>query len=38
MSEDDASRQSDLVQKATDQHVGEVDTALATKEKEIMQV
>ncbi|MCX7341573.1 MAG: ribosome recycling factor [Hyphomicrobiales bacterium] len=38
MSEDDASRQSDQVQKATDQSVAEVDAALATKEKEIMQV
>lgn len=38
MSEDDAARQSDQVQKATDQTVGEVDAALVTKEKEIMQV
>jgi ribosome recycling factor len=38
MSEDDAARQSDQVQKATDQSVSDIDTALATKEKEIMQV
>jgi ribosome recycling factor len=38
MSEDDSARQSDLVQKATDQSVGDVDSALASKEKEIMQV
>jgi ribosome recycling factor len=38
MSEDDSARQADQVQKATDQSVAEVDTALATKEKEIMQV
>lgn len=38
MSEDDAARQSEQVQKATDQHVSEVDAALVTKEKEIMQV
>lgn len=38
MSEDDASRQSEQVQKATDQHVVEIDQALAAKEKEIMHV
>ena len=38
MSEDDAARQSDQVQKATDQSVAEVDAALTSKEKEIMQV
>jgi ribosome recycling factor len=38
VSKDDVARQSDLVQKATDQHVAEVDAALANKEKEIMQV
>lgn len=38
LSQDDVARQSDLVQKATDQSVAEVDTALVTKEKEIMQV
>jgi ribosome recycling factor len=37
-SEDDASRQSDQVQKATDQTIVEIDQALAAKEKEIMQV
>jgi ribosome recycling factor len=35
---DDVTRQSDLVQKATDQHIGEIDQALATKEKEILSV
>jgi ribosome recycling factor len=38
MSEDDAARNSELVQKATDQTITEIDAALATKEKEIMQV
>lgn len=38
MSEDDSARQAEQVQKATDHAVGEVDTGLATKEKEIMQV
>ena len=38
MSEDDAARQSDLVQKATDQTIAEIDQALSAKEKEIMQV
>lgn len=35
---DDVTRQSDLVQKATDQHIGEIDQALAAKEKEILSV
>ena len=38
MSEVDAARQSDLVQKATDQTIVEIDQALSAKEKEIMQV
>jgi ribosome recycling factor len=38
ISEDDQKRQADLVQKATDQMIGEIDQALATKEKEIMTV
>ena len=38
MSEDDHKRQSDLVQKATDQAIADVDHALAAKEKEIMTV
>jgi ribosome recycling factor len=37
-SEDDAARQSDQVQKATDQTITDIDQALAAKEKEIMQV
>jgi ribosome recycling factor len=36
--EDDAKRQSDQVQKATDQFVAEVETVLSAKEKEIMHV
>lgn len=36
--QDDEKRQADLVQKATDDHVAEVDGVLAAKEKEIMQV
>lgn len=36
--EDDAKRQSDQVQKATDQFVAEVETVLTAKEKEIMHV
>lgn len=36
--QDDEKRQADLVQKATDEHVAEVDSVLAGKEKEIMQV
>ncbi len=35
---DDVTRQSDLVQKATDQHIAEIDQALAAKEKEILSV
>jgi ribosome recycling factor len=38
MSEDDAARHSEQVQKATDQSVTEIDQILAAKEKEIMQV
>ncbi len=38
VSEDEVARQSDQVQKATDQTISEIDQALATKEKEIMQV
>ena len=38
VSKDDLDRQSDLVQKATDQHIGEIDQGLTAKEKEIMQV
>ena len=38
VSEDDVARQSDQVQKATDQTISEIDQALASKEKEIMQV
>ena len=38
MSEDDTARQSDLVQKATDQTIVEIDQELSAKEKEIMQV
>jgi ribosome recycling factor len=38
ISEDDHTRMSDEVQKTTDQMVGEVDQALAVKEKEIMTV
>jgi ribosome recycling factor len=38
VSKDDLDRQSEQVQKATDQHIHEVDQALAAKEKEIMQV
>ncbi|MFM9975265.1 MAG: ribosome recycling factor [Beijerinckiaceae bacterium] len=38
MSEDDQSRNNDLVQKATDQTIADIDGALASKEKEIMQV
>ncbi len=38
MSEDDATRNSEQVQKATDQVIAEIDAALAAKEKEIMQV
>ena len=38
MSEDDAARHSEQVQRATDQSVTEIDQILAAKEKEIMQV
>ena len=38
ISEDDEKRHAGEVQKATDAHVGEVDQALAVKEKEIMQI
>ena len=38
LSEDDAARHSEQVQKATDQSVSEIDQILAAKEKEIMQV
>jgi ribosome recycling factor len=38
ISEDDEKRQGDLVQKATDQYVAEVETLLQAKEKEIMHV
>jgi ribosome recycling factor len=38
MSEDEVARQSDQVQKATDQTITEIDQALASKEKDIMQV
>src|SRR6478736_3438275 len=38
VSKDDLDRQSDQVQKVTDQTIAEIDAALASKEKEIMQV
>ena len=38
ISEDDEKRQAGDVQKATDQHIAEIDGVLAAKEKEIMQV
>ena len=38
MSQDDAKKQSDLVQKATDDAVSEIDNIVAGKEQEIMQV
>ncbi|MEQ8658022.1 MAG: ribosome recycling factor [Hyphomicrobiales bacterium] len=38
LSEDDVRSQSDQVQKLTDRFVGEIDTMLASKETEIMQV
>jgi len=38
MGEDDVARQSDQVQKATDQSIVEIDQILGAKEKEIMQV
>ncbi len=38
MSQDDSRGKADQVQKATDSYIGEVDTVLAAKEQEIMQV
>lgn len=38
MTKDDAARESDQVQKVTDQHIAEIDQALAAKEKEILHV
>ena len=38
MSQDDAKKQSDLVQKATDEAVTEIDKIVAAKEQEILQV
>jgi ribosome recycling factor len=38
ISEDDEKRHAVEVQKVTDQHVSEIDVALATKEQEIMQI
>jgi len=38
ISEDDEKRHAGEVQKVTDQQIGEIDAALATKEKEIMQI
>lgn len=38
ISQDDEKRQADQVQKATDEHVSEIDSVVASKEKEIMQV
>jgi ribosome recycling factor len=38
ISEDDVRRQSDVVQKATDEAISEIDTLMAAKEKEITQV
>ncbi|WP_375569430.1 ribosome recycling factor [Ahrensia marina] len=38
LSEDDVRAQSDQVQKLTDRYVGEIDTMLASKETEIMQI
>ena len=35
---DEIERHSEQVQKATDQHISEIDQALVAKEKEIMQV
>jgi len=35
---DEIERHSEQVQKATDQHIAEIDQALVAKEKEIMQV
>jgi ribosome recycling factor len=38
LSEDDQKRQAEQVQKATDQAISDIDSVLATKEKEILQV
>ena len=38
ISEDDSKREADQVQKATDQTIAEIETVVAAKEKEIMQV
>jgi ribosome recycling factor len=38
ITEDDERRNSDSVQKATDQAIAEIDQLLATKEKEITQI
>ncbi|CAN7250163.1 ribosome recycling factor [Bosea sp. OK403] len=38
LTKDDVVRQSDQVQKVTDQHIAEIDQALAAKEKEILHV
>ena len=38
LSQDDAKKQSELVQKATDEAVAEIDKVVAGKEQEIMQV
>ena len=38
LGKDEIERQSEQVQKLTDQTIGEIDMALASKEKEIMQV
>ncbi len=38
ISEDDEKRQAEDVQKATDTHIKDIDTVLASKEKEIMQI
>ena len=38
IAEDDGRKQSDLVQKATDSAVSEIDTIVSVKEREIMQV
>jgi ribosome recycling factor len=38
LSQDDGRAKADLVQKATDDAIGEIDQVLAAKEQEIMQV
>jgi ribosome recycling factor len=38
LTKDEVQRESDQVQKLTDQHIAEIDQALAAKEKEILQV